>query len=145
MDSPFDPRLQRPLIRISLGIGLGLILGPLILCVLVRLPSNEWAGPYSEYVAADTLLFGAIIGVPCGLLVGPMVALFARGLQLWWRGGRNQVPGPDPRWATAFGADVADKGPAIRSDQATDDRISRRTEISELLGEGDEDSQTYRE
>jgi hypothetical protein len=133
----FDPRLSR-LVKVSFGFWLGLLLGPIVSYVLVLLPSNRWSGPYVERAADGAGAFAAGYGLPCGLLVGLVVAWFARGLQLLWRVGRGQAPSPQPSWAEAFRPDAAAESREIRLDQVTDPdaRISRRTDVVEPPGEG---------
>jgi hypothetical protein len=107
--------------------------------VLLLLPSNKWSGPYSYDLAADGGLFAAIVGVPCGLLVGPQVAMIARGLQLWWRAGRSQVPSRQLSWAEGFRPDAAAESQAIRLDPVTDPDacISQRRDVVESPGSGE--------
>jgi hypothetical protein len=115
-------RLQRRPIRWSMGILSGLMIGPLIACVLANLPRNAWLSNdpcYRESLSA----FSAAIGFGYGLAVGLGVTGGAKLIQRWkWHNGSALMPSLDL--------------PVLESDSNLDARISPRPGKSKPPEEG---------
>src|SRR5262245_11221727 len=120
--SLFNLRIDRRPIRWSIGLLAGLILGPLIACLLVRLPSNEWLGPYPPYVD-DVSFMAAIIGLCCGLLVGLAVTLIAKLIQRW-------------KWARSGRLVLGLESPPVAGPLEADLHIYRQADVARPSDEG---------
>ena len=116
-------RLPRRPIRWSIGILSGLILGPLLACVLANLPRNAWLPNDPCYRGGDLIALAAVIGFGYGLVVGLGVTGVAKLIQRWkWKNRSALLPNLDL--------------PALESDSNLDDRISPRSAKTKPPEEG---------